>query len=122
MLGIGWYGNDIKIIYLLNILPQYAWIHRFFIVNLSVFLVAKFLIELKCLRGSLVEALDLKRTLSMGRGRANSLDLDHQSVTKTETILSTCLQVVVSLSIAFIARSMNQYAFAETKGESQGVG
>ena len=122
MLGIGLYGNDIKIIYLLNILPQYAWIHRFFIVNLSVFLVAKFLIELKCLRGSLVEALDLKRTLSMGRGRANSLDLDHQSVTKTETILSTCIQVVVPLSIAFIARSMNKSAFDQSKGDSTVVG
>ena len=107
LLGTGLYPNEVKIIYLWNISPKTTWIHKAFIITLSIFITIKFFVEVNCFQGSVVEALDLKKALNIGRGRANSLDADHRIIKNRELTLSVLLYILVPLFITCIARVLD---------------
>lgn len=122
LLSNGLYRDDVKIIFLWSILPQYTWIHAFFMINISIFLTIKFLLELNCLQGSIVEALDLKKALNIGRGRSNSLDRDHKIVENREIALSTVLHIVIPSSIVYVARKLSASVSFTNNGDSVMIG
>ena len=70
------------------------------------------------MQGSVVEALDLKRSLNIGRGRANSLDRDHKIVRNREMCLSLFLHTLIPLSIACIARKLDTSSYFKNNGDS----